>query len=127
VNGDTATQRLFLPLSTAPFQWFKSGKKRWELRRCRRQFTERQVVPGRRVELRRGYQANGEAIWGVVRRTLAASSLADFFDNVPFELVIPTAATRTEATEIAASILGVTEHQHTSLLGFEIDVEAANE
>ena len=47
--------RVFIPLSTAPYNWFESGIKMWELRRYGRQYTERNIEKNKIVELRCGY------------------------------------------------------------------------
>jgi len=118
---ETGGKRLFVPLATAPFEWFRSGGKRWELRRYGRQYTERTVVPGREVELRRGYQRQGDALWGTVAQTVKANSILEFFDRVPYELVIPIAKDRSEATQIAVSILGIVEDEDIELFGFSVE------
>jgi hypothetical protein len=89
--------RLFVPLSSEPFNWFRSGQKRWELRRYGRQYTPAHLTPGRRVELRRGYRSQEDALWGRVAHMVEATSLAAFFEKVPFHLVIPIARSREEA------------------------------
>lgn len=118
---ETERKRLFVPLATAPFEWFRSGGKRWELRRYGRQYTERNVVPGREVELRRGYQSQGDALWGTVTQTVEAKSIFEFFNQVPYELVIPIARDRSEATQIAGSILGVSAEDDIKLFGFSVE------
>lgn len=55
--------RLFVPLTAESFGWWKSGRKRWEVRRPARRWT-RDMNPGRRVELRRGY--SGPSLWGTL-------------------------------------------------------------
>jgi hypothetical protein len=117
-----STDRLFVPLATTPFEWFRTGQKRWELRRYGRQYTERHVIPGRRIELRKGYQAGADALWGTVARTVKAGSLHDFFELVPFNLVIPPARDQAEAIQIAVSILGINEFEPTPLFGFEVQL-----
>ena len=113
-------KRLFVPLASAPFDWFRSGRKRWELRRYGRQYTTRNIMPGRTVELRRGYGSQTDVLWGTVTQTVTAGSLSEFFDRVPYELVIPTAKDKSEAVSIATSILRLAPEQSTALLGFEV-------
>ena len=116
-------KRLFVPLSSEPYDWFRSGRKRWELRRYGRQYTSAHVKQGRQVELRRGYRSQEQALWGHIVRTVDASSLPSFFDEVPFQLVIPVAKTREEAVAFASSILGLAPNENARVLGFEIEVE----
>src|SRR5947208_15927460 len=99
--------RLFVPLNSEPFQWFRSGKKRWELRRIGRQFSLAHVRLGRDVELRRGYSDAATAIWGTIARVVTASSLEEFFERVPFSQVVPSARSQAQAVKKSATILGV--------------------
>jgi hypothetical protein len=111
------TDRLFVPLADEPFGWFRSGKKKWELRRFGRQYTRKHVRVGRRVELRRGYKGP-DAIWGEVLEVMEASGVVDFFNKVDFKEVIPVAESREHAIRIATDILRVDPNTH--LLGFSV-------
>lgn len=122
MTTEAATKRLFVPLSSEPYDWFRSGRKRWELRRYGRQYTLAHVRRGRQVELRRGYRSH-QALWGHIVRTVEATSLLSFFDEVPFQQVIPVAKTRDEAVALASSILGLAPNENTRVLGFEIEVK----
>jgi hypothetical protein len=115
--------RLFVPLSQEPFQWFSTGRKNWELRRHGRQFTERHVRVGRRVELRRGYSDPRASLWGTIDEVVIAGSIEIFFDLVPFRMVIPSAKTSGEAVATAAGILGLTPDAGR-VIGFRIDLDA---
>ena len=123
MTTESAAKRLFVPLSSEPYDWFRSGRKRWELRRYGRQYTPALVRQGRQVELRRGYRSQSQALWGHIVRTVEATSLPSFFDQVPFQLVIPVAKTRDEAVALASSILGLAPNENTRVLGFEIEVK----
>jgi hypothetical protein len=109
--------RLFVPLGTQPFAWFSSGRKQWELRRYGRQYTDKHVVSGRKVELRRGY-SSGHALWGRIGRVIRAENLNTFFAIVPFNKVIPVASSLKDAIETAKNIMQVTESD--SIIGFEV-------
>jgi ASC-1-like (ASCH) protein len=109
--------RLFVALSEEPFEWFRSGHKKWELRKLGRQFTTKHVRIGRRVELRKGYRGPA-SLWGEIVRVIEAPSIDQFFEQVPFEEVIPAARSRENAVEIASAILNVSPH--TPVLGFSI-------
>lgn len=111
--------RLFVPLSSEPFRWFESGKKRWELRRYGRQYTERNIVPGQTIELRRGYQARAGSLWGTITDVVYAPSLDIFFDLVPFKEVVPLCVSRDEAILIASEILH-TGRTGAPVLGFKV-------
>lgn len=116
--------RIFVPLASEPFLWFASGRKRWELRRLGRQYTPRHLVPGRRVELRRGYSDKKSALWGTLTEIRQAPSIAHFFDDVDFREVIPNALDREDAVRIAVQILG---EEHTPVIGFRVDADPVAE
>ena len=119
---ESVKDRLFVPLSSEPFRWFESGKKRWELRRYGRQYTERNIIPGRVVELRRGYQAGAGSLWGMIVEVVQAPSLDAFFDIVPYSDVIPPSQSREEAQRTAAEILNVAQTD-SPVLGFRVVLE----
>jgi hypothetical protein len=109
--------RLFVPLADQPFAWFRSGRKKWELRRFGRQYTPKHVRIGRRVELRRGYKGP-DVLWGEILDVVEANGVDDFFSKVYFKDVIPVADTREQAVEIVTAILKVDSMTH--LLGFAV-------
>jgi hypothetical protein len=116
--------RVFVPLATEPFRWFASGRKRWELRRLGRQYTPKHLVPGRRVELRRGYSNKNTALWGTLAEIREAKNIARFFDDVDFRHVIPDASDREDAVRTATQILGDDE---TPVIGFRVEVDPVAE
>lgn len=119
-----AERPFFIPLARDPYVWFRSGDKRWELRRYGRQFTEKHATPRRRVELRCGYRARQSALWGTITRVQRASSLREFFDQVPYGQVIPTASSRVEAEAMVSRILSLPTESAVILLGIEIELDA---
>jgi len=114
--------RAFVPLSAKPFHWFKEGKKKWELRKCGRQYSERHIWVGRRVELRHGYRL-GESLWGTVTHTLTAESLPEFFSKIDYRSVIPDAMSLEEAYEFARSILNIPEGSEMPVFAFRIELD----
>lgn len=114
------SDRLFVPLASKPYQWFKSGQKQWELRRYGRQYTEKHVRPQRQVELRLGYSDPNQALWGTIIKVETAESLEDFFDRVPFKQVIPNAQNLDEAIATIEKILGLSSDCSSRVLGFEV-------
>ena len=118
-------KRLFVPLASAPFAWFASGRKTWELRKHGRQYTERNLRLGRRVELRRGYNDAAHAIWGTLKEVKRAGGIEAFFQQVPFALVIPEAATEAQAVEQAKRILKIEDGERCELSGFRVEVDAS--
>jgi hypothetical protein len=114
--------RLFVPLASDPHAWFCTGRKTWELRRYGRQYTERQLRAGRRVELRRGYNDAASSRWGVLREVVRAGSLEEFFSRVDFRDVIPIAADVADAVARAAEILSIESGEPVELVGFRVEI-----
>jgi len=83
--------RLFVPLTAEAFGMWKSGKKKWEIRRHAKRWGIRHVYNGRRVELRLGY--SGPSLWGTVRghptgiadAVLMSDSLDELIPGCPTE------------------------------------------
>jgi hypothetical protein len=115
--------RLFVPLARDPYDWFRSGDKKWELRRRRGQFTERHVYSGRRVELRLGYSDRERAAWGIISAVVTANDLQSFFRVVPFREVIPAACSVEEAIECTSEILSLSPNKHVPLIGFRVELD----
>jgi ASC-1-like (ASCH) protein len=119
-TNERALDRVFVPLSSAPFRWFSSGAKRWELRRHGRQYTRKHLTPGRRVELRRGYTNKHTALWGRIEEVREADTLSEFFNRVDFREVIPEARSRLEAEDTATKIIG---GGHVPVIGFRVALD----
>jgi hypothetical protein len=115
--------RLFVPLAGAPYDWFASKRKTWELRRQHQQFNPGTVTEGRRIELRRGYRSRESSLWGTVASVVTCDSLAQFFESVDFTKVIPAARDREHAILIASAILGISPGERIPLIGFEIRLD----
>jgi len=113
--------RVFVPLSREPFLWFEGGNKQWELRKYGRQYTERHVRVGRRIELRHGYRSK-RSLWGVITAIIRAGSIRDFFDLVDYRIVIPTAESREDAIHIAEKILRIPEKTEIPVLAFRVEL-----
>lgn len=99
-------KRFFLPLCTVPYGDFKHRGKSWEVRALARQYTPKNLVEGREIELRRGY--SGESLWGIIgeHRT---GSLEDIFAEIPLEEIEPQAASIEEAIAENKALLGERE------------------
>jgi len=89
------SEKLFVPLKTEFFLDFQDRGKEYELRKYGRNFTERNVYPGRRVLLRNGYSGKAE-LWGTVGRVVIGS-LESIFREVDYKLIEPRAKTINEA------------------------------
>ncbi|MGA8142571.1 MAG: hypothetical protein WB987_01645 [Candidatus Acidiferrales bacterium] len=112
-----------MPLSKEPYRWFAEGLKQWELRKYGRQYTERHVRVGRKVELRRGYSTR-ESLWGVITEIVLAPNLHDFFAKVDYKIVVPVATSEKEAIQIAEKILRIPSHSGTPVFAFRVDIAA---
>lgn len=121
----TERTRLFVPLAKDPFDWFQSGKKEWEIRFWGRQYTDRHVYIGRRVELRRGYSDPDASIWGFIADVKVAESLCELFNEVDFARAIPSAKSEFEAITICANILRVDVKHLTKVIAFRIKVDSS--
>ena len=121
--GEKNRDRLFVPLATAPYHWFLSGAKSWELRKMRRQFTPKHVRAGRKVELRKGYTDKASSLWGNIDRLVIADSLHEFFDKVDWESVIPESNSLDSAIAEVEEILGLETADDGPFIGFSIEFE----
>lgn len=98
-------RRLFVPLSTEPYRWFEDGSKSWELRRERGAFSEKHLVKGRLVELRRGYSTR-DSLYGSIGSVIGGNDIRSVLEAAGFSRVIPHAASLDDAEAAAMSILG---------------------
>lgn len=99
--------RVFIPLSTEPFNWFSSGKKKWELRRLGGQYTYKNIYAGRVVELRKGYRSS-EALWGVINSVVTAVDIRSIFEAIgDYKAVVPVCDSLGDAVILAESIVGL--------------------
>lgn len=105
--------RFFLPLCTEPYEDFKYRGKSWEVRALARQYTPKNLVEGREIELRKGY--SGESLWGIIggHRT---GSLEDIFAGIPLPDIEPQAASVDDAIAENLSLLG----EHKAYIAFEV-------
>ena len=109
------SDRLFVPLKTEHFRNFESGEKTWELRGVNNQFNEETVVPGRTVELRRGYSTD-DSIWGEVAEVRTYESISAVADDLPHQRILP-GATREEFQQSAAALLS----GYDQYIAFQVD------
>lgn len=95
--------RLFVPLNTEPFEDFKHNGKTFELRSYGRQYTEKHVYTGRRVEVRKGY--SGESLWGTIGK-VETGTLEEILTQVSYKLITPKAKNSTESKKMINKVLG---------------------
>lgn len=79
------TDRLFVPLNKAWYNFFAAGKKKWEIRAYGPRFNEKTVEVGKKVELRNGYQKKG-ALWGTITEVRIIDSIYRIPEEVTKEL-----------------------------------------
>lgn len=94
--------RLFVPLNSEPWNWFRRGDKTVEIRGVSPRFNQSTVKPGRLVELRKGY--SGPSIWGRLENVSTAASAAALFNHIEPGHVVP-GASRTEAVKYVEELL----------------------
>ena len=110
-------ERLFVPLAKEPFVDFEVKGKSVEIRKYGRNYTEKTVFPGRRVELRLGYSGNGE-LWGNVDEVLIGS-LEQIFQHFDLMSVEPNAVDVSSAITENIEMLGFSE----KYIGFSIKID----
>ena len=116
-------RRLFVPLAAEAWEWFHSGKKRWELRRHRGQFKESGLRLGRRVELRKGYRDPATALWGTLTAVRLGACVEDLLQSLDFREVIPTADNYADAVKQACNILGIDPRNRTEVIAFRVELD----
>lgn len=115
-------RRLFVPLSTEPFTWFKKGQKQWEVRRYGRQYTEKNVYCNRIVEFRKGYINGEDSHWGIIDNVMIFENINELFKEIPFGRIIPTAIDEAEAKKYISSILSIDNDSAYRLIAFKVNI-----
>lgn len=110
-------ERLFLPLSKEPYRDFASNGKRVEVRKYGRNFTERTVFSGRRIELRLGY-SGGERLRGNIGEVVIGS-LEEIFQYFQLQEVEPRAVDIATAIAENMNLLGKSEQY----IGFSVSLD----
>lgn len=99
-------KRLFVPLAKEAYEWFLNHNKQWEIRKLNSgQYNTKNLVEGRRVELRLGYRP-GNSIWGVIDAVKMYNNADDLVNDINFKLLIPTANNKNEAIERINDFIG---------------------
>jgi len=114
-------ERLLVALTADSYLAFRAGQKTWELRK---QFAERDIRPGRAVELRRGYRDADSAISGEIVEVVSAASLKEFFQRVHWETVLPECPDEPTAIETARHILNLRKGANGPVIGMRISLQA---
>jgi ASC-1-like (ASCH) protein len=113
-----------VPLSTEPFEWFKSGQKQWELRKYGRQFTEKHVFTGRFVELRKGYSTD-QALWGTIDEVFTFDDLNSVFSRIDYRKIIPTVGSKEDAIKRTKDLLDISTTD-SKYISFKVDLTIPN-
>lgn len=82
-------KRLFVPLKSEPFYWFKEGKKKYELRNQIGQYNDKQLITGRKVELRRGYSTN-DKLFGYIGKVIKCDTIDEVCNSINYKKINPT-------------------------------------
>lgn len=96
-------KKLFVPLNSDAFYWFKDKGKQFELRAYKGQWTEKNVFKGKPVELRRGYNT-ADKIKGVVGKVVIGN-LNHILSIINYKKIIPVVNSKKEATAIIGKLL----------------------
>jgi ASC-1-like (ASCH) protein len=115
----TKFDRLFVPLSSNPYNWFESGRKEWELRKYGRQYNELHVRVCRLVELSKGYSSKNR-LWGHITSITLGKDLEEIFTKIHYSKILPEANSKENAVEIAAKILKISPEEKNNLIAFKI-------
>jgi len=115
-KAEVAQDRLFVPLKTEHYRNFESGEKDIELRGYNNQFNTETVVPGRLVELRRGYSTD-DSLWGTIEHVWSEGSLEVFARNFDHQRVLPD-STEEEFLQSARDLLG----DYNCYIAFSVDL-----
>lgn len=87
--------RLFVPLNSEAFSWFKQGKT-WEVRKMKGQYNLKNIKVGRKVELRRGYNSK-DSIWGFITEVRVFENAKELMKLIDYKKILPTAKSFQEA------------------------------
>lgn len=109
--------RLFVPLKTVHYLAFESGKKDIELRGINDQFNPDTVVPGRRVELRRGYSTD-DSIWGTIRNVWQFDDATQIPETIDHERIRPD-STEAEFLDSVDDLLG----DYQTFIAFHVECD----
>lgn len=110
--------RLFVPLKTEPFNWFKSGNKIFELRNQVGQYNKNQIITGRKIELRRGYSTN-DKLFGVIGQVVWVNEIDDLFNQINYSKIVPEALNLESAKQEIFKML----RNNSGFVAFEIILE----
>lgn len=99
------SDRLFVPLNTEPFEWFRDDDKTWEVRSVDHNFNRQTVYIGRPVELRKGY-ATDESIWGTIANVRTNRRLTPLVRQIGYENISPVVNNEYEAVARLNKLLG---------------------
>jgi len=107
---------LFLVLARRPYDWFKKGFKKYELREEKIKYNKDTVISGRRVIVQRNQKNEGKFTGkiGKVKR----GSLKFILNHVPFKQIVPPAKSKNEAIDIITKA-GYIKNQN-NYIAFEI-------
>lgn len=122
------SDRLFVPLKTEPFEWFESGEKDVELRGYGHRFNMETVVPGRPVQLVKGYNPANGSLWGRVEhvQTFPYNEYSDdevvvLPEGYDYQRINPTVETEAAFQQSVADILG----EYGRYIAFQVALDLA--
>jgi len=107
--------RLFVALKSEAFEWFKSGKKKWELRGINNNFNTKTAIVGRKVEISKGY--SGKRMQGRITARHIFDNMEDISRRINFQDIIPVANDESEFRKICKSYLS----KYERFIAFKIE------
>lgn len=107
---------LFLVLARKPYDWFKKGHKKYELREEKIKYNRDMVISGRKVIVQKNQKNEGRFTGkiGKVKR----GSLKYILNHIPYKQIIPVAKSKNEAVDIITKA-GYIKNQN-NCIAFEI-------
>lgn len=124
-SQQASQDRLFVPLNADPYEWFASGQKDTELRGYTPRFNMETVVPGRPVQLVKGYNpANGD-LWGRVEHVqtfpyhgYSDDKIVALPEDYDYRRINPTVETEAAFQQSVADILG----KYACYIAFQVNL-----
>lgn len=120
--------RLFVPVTSKVFNWYRYGGKRWEIRKSRKSFNAEHVRKHHKVEIRRGYSTE-DSLFGNITAVVEAVSLNELFDKIPeyetslefYKKLIPEAESEIQAKTICGIYIGKFKYEAVNLFAFRVE------
>lgn len=109
-------KRLFMPVQAKWHELYENRVKKWELRGVDEKFNDRTIFPGRRVEIRRGF--NHDPLWGTIENKIIVNKIEDIPSDI-YEQTIPESV-----RETSEEFLSEYKAKHNKFIVFKIAIDS---